>query len=322
MDLTISILIYDNEQYVNYVNRLLNSINKNLKNYKTLLLIDDRRNQNISLDKIFDLNKFNYEIIKHGENKGILQGYLSSMEYSKTDWLWILDMDDEVTSFDFDTIYLKNNADIIYFTKSYNNMKRDYENVPNAEIFIDNKFFKILGKSSFEFEQIFKETKSNSINLIVNNLSDKYYLYYNYEFFFLPVYEKILNVNYCKKYILRNDFSKFGKFNFSADILIGLIIYDNLKSILVINEGLPYIHYHYNSEKYFPTIYRNGMYIPNTNVSKEVKQSWDILNEYLNDILYNKYFKILWIRRLVESYAYSGLDFTKYNTNLKKEDTK
>lgn len=126
MDLTLSILIYDNDQYVNYVNRLLNSIDKNLKNYKTLLLIDDRRNQDISLDKIFDLHKFNYEIIEHGENKGILQGYLSSMKYSKTDWLWILDMDDEVASFDFNTIHLKNDADIIYFTNSYDTTRKYY----------------------------------------------------------------------------------------------------------------------------------------------------------------------------------------------------
>ena len=119
MDLTISILIYDNDQYVKYVNRLLDSIDKNLKNYKTLLLIDDRKNQSISLDKIFNLHKFNYEIIKHGENKGILQGYLSSIEYTKTDWLWVLDMDDEVTSFDFDTIHLQDDIDMIYFGHIY-----------------------------------------------------------------------------------------------------------------------------------------------------------------------------------------------------------
>lgn len=311
MDLTISILIYDSDQYVNYVNRLLNSIDKNLKNYKTLLLIDDRRNQNISLNKIFDLHKFNYEIIKHGENKGILQSYLSSMEYSKTDWLWILDMDDEVTSFDFNTIHLKDDVDIIYFTKSFDTVQKFYENNPDQEIKIEpNRFF-------ISFEQVFKETGFDSIKLIIDKISDRYYLYYKYAWFSVPIWDKILNVDYCKKHILRKDFSKFGKFNMSADTLMGIIIYDNLKSFLVTNNCLPYIHYHYNSENYFTNVYRNGMYVPNTNVSEETKQSWSTLNKYLNDVLDNNYFKKLWRQRLVKAYADCDIDFSKYNI---KED--
>lgn len=319
MDLTLSILIYDNDQYVNYVNRLLNSIDKNLKNYKTLLLIDDRRNQDISLDKIFDLHKFNYEIIEHGENKGILQGYLSSMKYSKTDWLWILDMDDEVASFDFNTIHLKNDADIIYFTNSYDTTRKYYENKPNQEIVNYDKFFIVYGKKLTKFEHIFKETEYDSIELIVNKLSDRYYLYYHYEWFLIPVWEKILNANYCKKHILKKDFSKFGKLNMSADMLMDIIIYDNLKSILVINKCLPYIHYHYNSEKYFTEIYRNGIYVPNTNVPEETKESWGTVNKYLDDILNNSHFKILWKRRLVEAYTNCNIDFAKYGINLKED---
>jgi hypothetical protein len=238
------------------------------------------------------------------------------MKYSKTDWLWILDMDDEVASFDFNTIHLKNDADMIYFTNSYDTWPAYCENKP---VLSYDKFFVILGKTLNPFEQIFKETEFDTIKLILNKRYDCQYLFSQYDFLLIPIWEKILNVNYCKKHILRKDFSKFGKLNMSADSLISLNLNDNLKSILVINKCLPYIHYHYNSENYVSYIYRNGKYIPNTNISEETKKSWGILDKYLDSVLDDKYLKIIWKYKLLKVNAKCGIDFAKYGINLKED---
>ena len=63
MDLTIAILIYDEKGYESYVKNLLSSIKRNLKNYKTLLFVDDRKDQNVNLNEIFNLDDFSYIIV-------------------------------------------------------------------------------------------------------------------------------------------------------------------------------------------------------------------------------------------------------------------
>ena len=302
MDLTIAILIYDEDFYETYVRKTLSSIKHNLKNYKTLLLVDDRRDQNVELDKIFDLSEFNYEIAKHNENKGILQGYLTAINNSKTEYLWILDQDDWVTKFDFDILRVENKVDFIYFQTYLTKRNKCDKHVHKANLYTvflfrnqDNKFKNIPSMTQDDKQFI----------LTFRTDEEKMFIYKYYEGILPAFWNKIVNVEFCKNRIKRVDFSKFGKLTITSDVLLSLYLIEDLRKVMITFYDLPYIHDERNLNKY--NWYYNKIDVPNIYISDDVKKSWKVV--YDNSMDVKKIFRDHWKDKLIEDYGKCNVDF-------------
>ena len=264
MDLTIAILIYDEKDYESYVRNLLTSIKNNFKNYKTLLLVDDRKDQNVDLNKIFNLDDFSYTVVKHGKNLGVLQGYLTAIKNSTTEWIWILDQDDLVSKFDFSTIKdINHDVEYIYFKNQIKTENINYDDLIQIEkqnsisnyeyrVFNYNMMYSMLPPKYSKAVRITNTQKMNEIDITTNYEKEIFYKYY--EIIFPQMWAKILNVNFAKRNIMNYDFDKFGNLYYAADNALSLFLYDKLKKFAIINDTLPYLHDQRNMYKYAPII--------------------------------------------------------------------
>lgn len=304
MDLTIAILVYDEYFYETYIKELLSSIKHNLKNYKCLLLIDDRKDHSIDLDKLFDLSEFNYEIVKHDSNKGILQSYLSAINNSKTEYLWILDQDDLVSKFDFNNLQVDNLPDFIYFatyTNHKNRCDKDLKTVNHYDVFI------FCGIDGFKSKNIKNMINNDQFLLTLRNREERLFIFKNYESKLPAFWNKIINVNFCKNIIKNVDFSKFGKLDTSADVLLSIYLAQHLNKILLTFYDLPYIHDERNLNKYHYLYTDKNGTVPNTHIDDSVTNSWKIVFQNLSDI--DEEFKNFRIKKLLNDYTECNIDF-------------
>lgn len=317
MDLTIAILIYDEKGYESYVKNLLSSIKRNLKNYKTLLFVDDRKDQNVNLNEIFNLDDFSYIIVKHGKNLGVLQGYLTAIKNSTTEWIWILDQDDLVSKFDFSTIKdINRDVEYIYFKNQIKTENINYENLLQIEkqnsisnyeysVFDYDRMYSMLPPKYSKAVKITNTQKINEINIVTNY--EKEIFYSCYETIFPQIWAKILNVNFAKRNIMAYDFDKFGNLYYAADNVLSLFLYDKLKKFVIINDTLPYLHDQRNMYKYTAII--NGKY--NQNIKDDVLKSWGKIYHNLTN-LHNSRLLQLWFNNLKFGYEGCKLNFEKY----------
>lgn len=310
MDLTIAILIYDNESYKEDTNFMLDSLYNNYKNYNELLIIDDRRDQTEDLTDIFDLKRFNnYKIIKHKENKGILQSYISAISNIQTKWVYILDMDDFCTEFDFNRIDNDIDSDMITFIDKW------VYTLSNAKNTIDFKTrIKYKCKSSMDelnntqnmiYDKIFKYVNNDIINIKINNINERLIFYHKFCFYCPALWSKILNANFIRSCIQNINLKEFAKFNISADTLITLCIMDNISKISIFNDTLPYLHNEKNISKYINTVYNfeTKVYKTNHDISTETIQSIEKIKDFLK--LQNEPLKKKWEKLQYEYYKNS-----------------
>lgn len=309
MDLTIAILIYDNESYKEDTNFMLDSLYNNYKNYNELLIIDDRRNQTEDLADIFDLKRFtNYKIIKHEENKGILQSYITAISNIRTKWVYILDMDDYCTEFDFNKIDNEIDSDMITFINKWVYNLSDKENTIDFKNRIKYKCKVPMDSESSDYTQnmiydkMYKHINNDIINIKINNINERLIFYHRFCFYCPALWGKILNTNFIKECIKNINLKEFTKFNISADVLITLCVMDNVFKISIFNDTIPYLHNEKNISKYINIVYNfeTRVYETNHNISNETISSIKQIKDFLK--LQNEPLKERWEKLQYEYY--------------------
>lgn len=307
MDLTIAILIYDNESYKEDTNFMLDSLYNNYKNYNEILIIDDRRNQTEELTDIFDLKRFtNYKIVKHEENKGILQSYISAISNIQTKWVYILDMDDYCTEFDFNQINNEINSDMITFINKWTYNLSDTKNTIDFKNRIKYKCKTSMDELNYTqnviYDNIFKCVNNDIINIKINNINERLIFYHKFCFYCPALWSKILNTNFIKKCIKNINLKDFQKFNISADTLMTLCIMDNISKLSIFNDTLPYLHNEKNISKYINKIFNfeTRVYEINHNISTETILSNEKIKDFFK--LQNEPLKRKWEKLQYEYY--------------------
>ncbi len=247
MNLTIALGIYECDNWTFHLNRILDEISKNLLNYNEILLIDDRYDQRIDLDSFIKNKDIKYNLIKHGKNLKNLSVQLTAINNCKSDYIWIIDMDDTILPYDFNKINILSNPDLIYFDSIL-----IYD--------IKNSIFKIE-RCLTGYQYLLK----------LQNDNDKSIFQLHYDNIEKGLWFKIINVDFIKKCVSEIDLNKFKMLRYSNDVLLNLYIFKNVSKILLINDLLPYV---YDNKSIFNYYHKDANGNPNKNIKKEVIESW------------------------------------------------
>jgi len=282
MNLTIALGIYECDDWIFHLNRILDEISKNLLNYNELLLIDDRHDQTIELDKFIKNKDIKYNLIKHGKNLKNLSVQLTAINNCKSDYIWIIDMDDTILQYDFNKINTLSNPDLIYFDSIiFHNIKNSLFNIVNF----------LPGYQYYLFK--------------LQNIDDRSVFQLHFDNIVKTLWFKIININFIKKCISEIDLNKFKMLRYSNDVLLNLFIFKNVSKILLINDLIPYV---YDEKSIFNYYHMDVNGNPNKNIKKEVIESW----KWIYDNTDSFEIKRRWFDNL--KYVYREcLDFDKLN---------
>ncbi len=282
MNLTIALGIYECDDWIFHLNRILDEISKNLLNYNELLLIDDRHDQTIELDKFIKNKDIKYNLIKHGKNLKNLSVQLTAINNCKSDYIWIIDMDDTILQYDFNKINTLSNPDLIYFDSIiFHNIKNSLFNIVNF----------LPGYQYYLFK--------------LQNIDDRCVFQLHFDNIVKALWFKIININFIKKCISEIDLNKFKMLRYSNDVLLNLFIFKNVSKILLINDLIPYV---YDEKSIFNYYHMDVNGNPNKNIKKEVIESW----KWIYDNTDSFEIKRRWFDNL--KYVYREcLDFDKLN---------
>ena len=287
INLTIALGVYECENWVFHLNRILNEISNKLKNYNELLIIDDRHVQNTKLEDFIDNKSIKYNIVRHGNNLKNLAVQNTAIQCCKSKYIWIIDMDDTILEYDFNKIDTNDfSPDMIYFDK----VDFHHNGVESITSFFNFKYLKV---------------KDYQIDLNIRTDNERIMLQLNYDNHVKAMWFKILNVEFMKSCIKEIDLSKFKLLRYSNDVLLNLFIFKNLKKISIINDKLPYIYDNRGVFNYLP-VDKDGN--PNYNIKPDVIKSWKWIYDNTSDFIIKKH----WFNNLKETYA-NCVDFTKLN---------
>lgn len=293
MRLTISMGVYECENWEYHLNRILNQINTLFTNYHELLLIDDRHDQSIPLENFITNSDVKYKIIAHGTNKKCLAVRLTALNNCTGDYIWLIDMDDDVLKFDFDTIK-SYDSDIIFFSK-YNydlrpdkklNKGMDYE-----PFYMRNELFIINNFRKFDY-----------LSFNIKSIDERKYFLIHYNDAMCTYWSKIINVEFFKKCVNLIDLTKFTDLRYSDDVLMNLYFFNNITKVMIVNVTQPYVYRIVDKTKYLPEI--DG--VPNTKIETKIIDSWKCVINYSEP----SELKDAWVKNLKAKYK--GIDFSKY----------
>lgn len=291
IDLTIALGVYECENWVFHLNRILNEISDKLKNYNELLLIDDRYVQDTKLEDFIDNKSIKYNIVRHGKNLKNLFVQNTAIQSCKSEYIWIIDMDDTILEYDFNKINTNNfSPNMIYFDK-----KEDFW---NNGVKLESVVY-----SFFNLKKL--KLKTYQIDLNIRNDNERIMLQLNYDNRIKAMWFKILNVEFMKSCIKEIDLNKFNLLRYSNDVLLNLFIFKNIKKISIINDKLPYIYDIRGVFNYLP-FDKDGN--PNHNIKPDVITSWKWIYDNTSDFTIKRY----WFNNLKQTYA-KCVDFTKLN---------
>lgn len=290
MTITVAFGVYECDNWVKYLNNILNEIKTKLINYNELLIIDDRKDQSVNLEEFIEDKSIKFNIVQHGSNLKVLSVRLSAINNCKSEYLWIIDMDDELLEYDFSKISAERTPDLIYFNYFYPDKV-----IYNAKWMVD------LIKN---IDIMFSKFKKYEINFKFKDTLSRVYFLLKYENKTKAVWFKFINVNFIKSVIAKIDLSKFKFLRYSDDVLLNLYIFDNISKILIVNDLLPYIYDNKSVYSYLP-IDEHGK--PNKNINPEVIKSWEWIYNNTPDFE----IKRRWFENNKQIYK-DCIDFSKY----------
>ena len=289
MTLTIAFGVYECKDWIKHLNNT--EIKTKLLNYNEILIIDDRADQSIKLEDFIEDKTIKFNIVRHGTNLKNFAVRLSSINNCKSDYIWMIDMDDKLLKYDFSKISAERIPDLIYFNKYFSDQH-------NYSI---NMMFNLIEN----IDTMFCKFKKYEINFQFKNSLTRSYFLLSYDNRSKAMWFKIINIKFLKSVISKIDISKFKFLRYSDDILLNLYIFDNISRVLVVNDLFPYLYDNKSVYIYLPVDEHGN---PNKKINPEVIKSWEWIYNNIPDFE----IKRRWFENNKRIYK-DCVDFSKYN---------
>lgn len=242
MKLTIAIAVYNGEKYID---RCLSSIKKALDNHfidLEILAVNDGSTDN-SLQILNNYTKVfkNFKIINK-ENGGLSSSRNTGLEKSSGEFIWFIDVDDEIMETSFFTISSRINSEITIFNYSEiskTTIKPLYDNILDENNFILENKKDILLNSGGTWRFIFKVSflNNSSIKFKDNMLYEDINI--SSKLFLEAKSISSVNLSIYRYYINDNSIMTSKKINKKKDIITSL---DDIKKYYVLKNK--YNKYH------------------------------------------------------------------------------